>query len=260
MAERSRLSVNVNAVAYLRNRRTLPWPDPVDIAARAMEGGAKGITVHPRPDERHIGACDVAALALLFARRFADHEFCLEGYPEERFWALVERHRPHQVLLVPDAPGQTTSDHGWEIAAHRNLLREGCARIAALGLRPALFIDPYPDAARAAADLGAARVEIYTGPYGACYDDGDGARREADRIGETARAAHEAGLGVNAGHDLTCANIPALCERIPVLAEVSIGHGFVAEALAHGTREAVRRFRIALGEIAEDTGKGAARP
>lgn len=245
----SRLSVNVNAVAMLRNRRDLPWPSVTDLAAIAMEAGAKGITIHPRPDQRHIRHSDVFELAELIEDRFPQKELCLEGYPTREFLDLVEKSRPDQVLFVPDAPDQNTSDHGWRFDGDLADLRAAIACAKECAAAVSLFLDPDPTLPAQAAALGAERIEIYTGPYGGCYDDADAATRELDKAAATAEAARTAGLAVNAGHDLTVANIPPFISRMPFIREMSIGHGFVADALIHGFAESVHRFRRALGEI-----------
>lgn len=249
MSAVSRLSVNVNAIAMLRNRRDLPWPSVTGLAAIAMEAGAKGITVHPRPDERHIRKGDVFDLAELIEDRFPNKELCLEGYPSEDFMRLVEEARPEQVLFVPDDPEQTTSDHGWDFAGDTGLLETAIAASKEWAISVSLFCDPDPAAPEHAARVGAERIEIYTGPYGACYDDKTTAEKELERIALTASAARECGLGVNAGHDLTVDNIPALIAKAPFIREMSIGHGFTADALIYGFAESVNRFRKAMGEI-----------
>ncbi|WP_186391056.1 MULTISPECIES: pyridoxine 5'-phosphate synthase [unclassified Pannonibacter] len=245
----SRLSVNVNAIAMLRNRRDLPWPSVTGMAAIAMEAGAKGITVHPRPDERHIRKSDVFDLAELIEDRFPNKELCLEGYPTPEFLDLVEKARPDQVLFVPDAPEQTTSDHGWQFGADKALLKEAITAAREWAVTVSLFLDPDPALAPEAAAIGAERIEIYTGPYGACYDSPERAKLELDKVAATAEAARAAGLGVNAGHDLTVENIPALISRAPFIREMSIGHGFTADALIHGFAGSVQRFRKAMGEV-----------
>jgi len=249
MSAVSRLSVNVNAIAMLRNRRDLPWPSVTGLAAIAMETGAKGITVHPRPDERHIRKSDVFDLAELIEDRFPNKELCLEGYPSEDFMRLVEEARPEQVLFVPDDPEQTTSDHGWDFNGDIGLLETAIAASKEWAISVSLFCDPDPAAPEHAARIGAERIEIYTGPYGACHDDKVTAERELERIVLTASAARESGLGVNAGHDLTVENIPALIARAPYIREMSIGHGFTADALIYGFAESVKRFRKAIGEV-----------
>ncbi|MEM8702957.1 MAG: pyridoxine 5'-phosphate synthase, partial [Pseudomonadota bacterium] len=245
----SRLSVNVNAIAMLRNRRDLPWPSVTGLAAIAMEAGAKGITVHPRPDERHIRKSDVFDLAELIEDSFPNKELCIEGYPSEDFMRLVEEARPEQVLFVPDDPEQTTSDHGWDFAGDTGLLETAIAASKEWAVSVSLFCDPDPAAPEHAARVGAERIEIYTGPYGACYDDKAAAERELELIALTASAALECGLGVNAGHDLTVDNIPALIARAPFIREMSIGHGFTADALIYGFAGSVNRFRKAMGEV-----------
>ena len=245
---KTRLSVNVNAVAMLRNRRDLPWPSVTGLSRIALEAGAKGITVHPRPDERHIRRQDVRDLADMIKTDFPGKELCLEGYPDKRFLALCEEVRPHQVLFVPDEPAQTTSDHGWDFEVNDALLREVVGLMKKAGIRVSLFVDPSPDQPAKAAAVGAERIEIYTGPYGACYDDAKQAEACLDDLAATAEAAREAGLGVNAGHDLTPDNLPALIERVPYIDEVSIGHGFSADAMIYGFAESVRRFQASMGE------------
>ncbi|WP_306117772.1 MULTISPECIES: pyridoxine 5'-phosphate synthase [unclassified Roseitalea] len=245
----TRLSVNLNAVALLRNRRDLPWPSVTRLGRIALEAGAHGLTVHPRPDQRHVRFADLPALRALLDDGFSDAEFNVEGYPSEEFLALVEQHQPEQVTLVPDDPAQATSDHGWDFAAHADFLTRTVARLKRGGMRVSLFCDPDAGQAGVAAAraTGADRIELYTGPYGACYDDATGAARQLALLGETADAARAAGLGVNAGHDLTVDNLPGLVGRVPDLAEVSIGHGLTADALEFGMAGAVRRFLTVLG-------------
>jgi pyridoxine 5-phosphate synthase len=241
------LSVNLNAIALLRNRRDLPWPSVVGLGRIALEAGAHGLTVHPRPDERHIRRSDVTDISRLIVAEFPKRELNIEGYPDERFFDIVAEAEPDQATLVPDDPGQATSDHGWDVAENRELLRHAINRLRGLGVRVSLFIDAEPAPARAAAEIGADRVELYTGPYGAAHDDPPRAERELARLAEAAAAAREATLGVNAGHDLTVANLPALVARIPFIAEVSIGHGITADALTYGMAESVRRYLATAG-------------
>lgn len=243
-----KLSVNLNAIAYLRNRREVPWPSLEGLGRVALEAGAAGLTIHPRPDERHIRAADVPVLCHLLRREFPGREYNIEGYPDERFLRLVEANRPDQVTLVPDDPGQGTSDHGWDIVMNNGLLKDVIARLHAGGMRVSLFVDPDPYAPDLAKSVGADRVEIYTGPYGGALDPGQ-ARRELDRVVAAGRAAERAGLGLNAGHDLTRANLPPLVAALPNLAEVSIGHAIIADALTFGLAETVRQFRHATGDL-----------
>ena len=239
------LSVNVNAIAMLRNRRNLPWPSVEAIARIALEAGAHGITVHPRPDERHIRRSDVPVLARL-VRQFPGAEFNIEGNPDARFIELVESVRPDQATLVPDDVRQATSDHGFDIAAHRTFLSDVIARLKRSGMRVSVFVEAEPQLAAEARAVGADRIEIYTGPYGGTGDPAVRAR-ELERIVATGKAARDAGIGLNAGHDLTLVNLPPLVARLPNLAEVSIGHALTADALIYGMAETVRLYREACG-------------
>jgi pyridoxine 5-phosphate synthase len=241
------LSVNLNAIAMLRNRRDLPWPSVAGMGRIALGAGAHGLTVHPRPDERHIRRADVPRIAELIAEEFPDREFNIEGNPDARFVELVEAVRPAQVTLVPDDIRQATSDHGWSIAAHRSFLKDMIARLKASGPRVSLFVDAEPHVAELAAEVGADRVEIYTGPYGGAFDPAV-IEAELNKVVATGNAAKQAGLGLNAGHDLTLDNLPPLCRALPHLAEVSIGHALTADALIFGMAEAVRRYRAACGD------------
>jgi len=243
------LSVNVNAIAMLRNRRVLPWPSVVGMGRIALSAGAHGLTVHPRPDERHIRRADVPEIAALIATEFPDREFNIEGNPDARFVELVEAVKPAQVTLVPDDIRQSTSDHGWNIGAHQVFLKAIVARLKGAGMRVSLFIDAVPDAAHLAAEVGADRVEIFTGPYGGALDPGD-AERELEKVVMSGNAAKAAGIGLNAGHDLTLDNLPPLAAALPHLAEVSIGHALIADALVYGMADAVRRYRAACGNPA----------
>ncbi len=240
----AQLSVNLNAVAMLRNRRDLPWPSVTHLGRIALEAGAHGLTVHPRPDQRHIRFSDLPDLRALIDDAFPRAEFNIEGYPTEDFLQLVERTEPEQVTLVPDDPAQATSDHGWDFRNHHNLLAPIVERLKRRGMRVSLFADGDGDteAVALAKATGADRIELYTGPYGGCHDDSARAAIELEKLGKTADEAHRLGLGVNAGHDLTVANLAPLAARIPHLAEVSIGHGLTADALEFGMAETVRRF------------------
>jgi len=243
----AKLSVNVNAIAQLRNRRDLPWPSVTGMARVALDAGAHGITVHPRPDQRHVRFTDVGELRALLARDYPGREFNVEGYPTDHFLELVEEARPEQVTLVPDDPAQSTSDHGWDFAAHGERLAPIITRLKRGGMQVSLFVDADPAVIDGAVASGCDGVELYTGPYGACHDDPMAAAAAVERLGETADAALERGLYVNAGHDLTVDNLPALVARIPALAEVSIGHAITADALVHGLAASVRRYLDAGG-------------
>ncbi|MGP2493132.1 pyridoxine 5'-phosphate synthase [Mesorhizobium sp. PUT5] len=243
----AKLSVNLNAIAMLRNRRDLPWPSVIGLGRIALAAGAHGLTVHPRPDERHIRRSDLSGIRALVDDEFPQAEFNIEGYPSEEFLQLVERHQPEQVTLVPDDPSQATSDHGWNFAAQAAFLVPIVKRLKKGGFRVSLFADPDPDTVTIARDIGADRIELYTGPYGACHSDSEKAGNELERLGKTADAALAAGLAVNAGHDLVVDNLPPLVRRIPALAEVSIGHGLTADAMEHGMARTVERFLKACG-------------
>ena len=242
----SNLSVNLNAIAMLRNRRNLPWPRVTGIGAMALDAGAHGLTVHPRPDERHIRMGDVYDIAAMIESDYPGKEFNIEGYPGEDFLKLIEAVKPDQVTFVPDEPGQETSDHGWDIARDKDLLEAVVKQAQAAGCRVSLFINADQDAAKAAAAVGADRVEIYTGPYGALTDAAQ-INYELVRIEAAATAAISAGLAVNAGHDLTLENLPALMARVPAISECSIGHCFTADCLLYGVAGTVRRYLKQLG-------------
>lgn len=244
------LSVNLNAVAQLRNRRNLPWPSVTGIARVVLDAGASGITVHPRPDERHIRRSDVFELADLLAADYPSAEFNIEGYPSDDFLDLIEAVDPHQVTLVPDDPQQATSDHGWDFLGKGNFLTSVVQRLRLGRGRVSLFCDPDagPIGVAAAKATGADRVELFTGPYGACYDDPEAAERALDDLAVTCQAARAVGLGVNAGHDLTLENLPAFQLRLRGVAEVSIGHGLTADALLLGFEGATRRYISVLAD------------
>jgi len=244
----TRLSVNVNAIAFLRNRRNLPWPSVEHLGRIALEAGAYGLTVHPRPDERHIRKSDVPILSDMIRNEFPQAEYNIEGNPDANFVSLVENTGPDQVTLVPDDIRQATSDHGWNIATHHNFLTDVIGRLKSGRTRVSLFIDPDPELPFLAKEVGADRVEIYTGPYGGAFES-DEKQREFDKVIKTGVAAAEAGVGLNAGHDLTRDNLPALVEALPWILEVSIGHAITADALEFGMAEAVRLFRIACGDL-----------
>lgn len=243
----AKLSVNLNAVALLRNRRDLPWPSVTQLGRVALQAGAHGLTVHPRPDERHTRRSDLPELRALIDDEFPHAEFNIEGYPDEAFLRLVELNQPDQVTLVPDDPAQPTSDHGWAFEEQFDFLEPIVKRLKKDGFRVSLFANPEVAGMEAAKATGADRIELYTGPYGGCELGSEKAASELDLLGKAAEAALALGLDVNAGHDLTVANLPALAQRIPHLVEVSIGHGLTADALEYGMPETVRRFLGACG-------------
>lgn len=248
---RTALSVNLNKIALLRNQRAVGYPDVVAMGRIALRAGAQGLTVHPRPDERHVRRHDVFEISALVRSEFdASAEFNVEGYPSEPFLALVEEVRPDQVTLVPDSPEQATSDHGWPLPESVGFLAPVVARLKAAGMRVSLFVDDDPDAARAAAGTGADRLELYTGPYHEAYERGEG-QASLRRFASTAAAAAGAGLGLNAGHDLNLSNLAAFLAAVPEVREVSIGHALTSDALEMGMDAAVRAY---LAEIARAAG------
>jgi pyridoxine 5-phosphate synthase len=242
----TRLSVNVNKVALLRNTRHIGIPSVVRAATLCLEAGAAGITVHPRPDERHIRAQDVREVAALM-KRWPQAEFNIEGNPLHNLMGFVRDVRPHQVTFVPDGEGQFTSDHGWNLPEDAERLRPLIAEAHSFGARVSLFMDPSPEAMRFAREVGADRVELYTEPYAACW----GTPRQAEmlvRFAAAARAALAAGLQLNAGHDLNRDNLPDFLRAVPGVEEVSIGHALVADALEYGLPQTVRLYRRAIDD------------
>ena len=244
------LSVNLNKVALVRNTRHLGIPSVTRAATLCLEAGAAGITVHPRPDERHIRADDVHDLAVLL-KAWPDREFNIEGNPFHNLMDFVRQVRPHQVTFVPDSEGQFTSDHGWTFPQDAERLQPLIAEAKALGARVSLFMDPSPDA-MAAVDVmtavkavGADRVELYTETYASAY----GTSKEAEVLAAfkaTAQAALAAGLGINAGHDLNRDNLHTFLSTVPGVQEVSIGHALIADALELGYTETVRAYNACM--------------
>lgn len=230
--KKTRLSVNVNKIALIRNSRGGDKPHVVETARRCLEGGAAGITVHPREDQRHIRYQDVYELAAL-VKEFPEAEFNVEGTPNQKLLDVVCETKPHQCTLVPDLPGQLTSDHGWPVAQHQDELTQVTARLHEAGIRVSLFLDPEPSHLEAVKSVGADRIELYTGPYAEAFVLG---RQEqvVESFAATARAAIELGLEVNAGHDLDQKNLGYFILKVPGVKEVSIGHAFVCECLEEG--------------------------
>lgn len=235
----TRLSVNINKIATLRNARGGNMPDVQKAALDCERFGAEGITVHPRPDERHIRYSDVRSI-----RPTLSTEFNIEGNPIESFVDLVMEVVPNQVTLVPDAPDAITSNAGWNIPAHRDFLKHMCETFHSRGIRVSIFIDPDPAMAAAAREVGADRVELYTAAYAAEYQ--YGAERAIKPFVETAQAVREAGLGLNAGHDLNLENLHYFVKTIPWTDECSIGHALICDALYMGLEQSIKSY---LGEI-----------
>jgi pyridoxine 5-phosphate synthase len=244
----TKLSVNLNKIALLRNSRSLGIPSVTRAAEIVLGAGAEGITVHPRPDERHIRTQDVHALAELL-QAHPEAEFNIEGNPFENALDLVRAVRPHQFTLVPDDPAAFTSDHGWDLERDGEKLRPVIAAVKDLGVRVSLFMDANADAIAAAARVGADRVELYTEPYAAAFSTA-GEKGQLGLYAAAARAAGAAGLGVNAGHDLNQRNLPAFLSHVPGVLEVSIGHALVADALEEGLGRTVRNYLAAIARAA----------
>lgn len=235
----TRLSVNINKFATLRNARGGNNPDVLKVAADCERFGAEGITVHPRPDERHIRYDDVISL-----KQIVTTEFNIEGYPDTRYLDIIRKTLPAQATLVPDAPDAITSNSGWDTIRHADFLREIVKEIQTLGVRVSLFIDPVPRMVEAAAEVGANRIELYTEPFAREFE----VNRDiaVKPYVESARVAREAGLGVNAGHDLDLNNLGFLARAIPQLDEVSIGHALVCDALYYGLENTIQLYLKAL--------------
>ena len=237
---RTALSVNLNKVALVRNTRHLGIPSVTRAAALCLHAGAAGITVHPRPDARHIRADDVHALAQLL-KVWPDREFNIEGNPFHNLMDFVQLVRPHQVTFVPDSEGQFTSDHGWNFPQDAERLKPLIAQAKAWGARVSLFMDPLPEAMAAAKAVGADRVELYTESYASAFGSPDQARVLA-AFEATAQAALAVGLQLNAGHDLNRDNLGTFLRAVPGVLEVSIGHALVADALEMGYTDTVRAY------------------
>jgi pyridoxine 5-phosphate synthase len=238
------LSVNVNKVALLRNSRDNGLPSVLQACETALRAGAAGITIHPRPDERHIRRSDVADIAALM-QQWPAREFNIEGNPLHNLMDIIRAVRPHQATFVPDSMTQSTSDHGWDLAAQGEVLRPLIAECRSLGVRVSLFMDAEEDHMAAAKTLGADRVELYTESWAKAY----GSPQETAVLTQfqaAARAAAAAGLGVNAGHDLSLHNLRAFALALPELAEVSIGHALIADALELGLAGAVQAYLACL--------------
>ena len=234
------LSVNVNKVALVRNTRHLGIPSVTRAAQQCLEAGAQGITVHPRPDGRHIREQDVFDLQALL-QDWPQREFNIEGNPFHNLMEIVRQVRPQQATFVPDSEGQFTSDHGWNLAQDGERLRPLINECRALGVRVSLFMDPVPEAMAQVKALGADRIELYTEPYAAAWGHVTQVE-QLERYRAAAQAALDAGLGINAGHDLNRDNLADFLRGVPGVAEVSIGHALIADALELGYGATVRAY------------------
>lgn len=233
------LSVNINKIATLRNARGENVPDLLKVAADCEDFGAQGITVHPRPDERHVRRDDVLKL-----RPLVRTEFNIEGNPDERFMELVMMVRPTQVTLVPDAADALTSSAGWDVEAHFDFLSSIVERLRQGGIRSSIFVGTDLDNIRRAADTGTDRIELYTKPYADLYPADP--ERAVEPFVKAAELAHKCGLGVNAGHDLSLVNLEWFHRAVPRLSEVSIGHALICDALYLGLEETIHRYLACL--------------
>ncbi len=240
----TKLSVNLNKIALLRNQRDIGIPSVIEAAKTVIEAGAYGVTVHPRPDERHIRYLDVYELADML-----DVEFNIEGNPfTGRYMDIVCEVKPAQATLVPDDPGAVTSDHGWDIKGNKEKLAAAIEKLKAADIRVSLFMDADGDI-EMAREIGADRVELYTEPYATAFRTGEGLGEMMKLYSNAAKAAVAAGLGVNAGHDLNLKNLDTFCKEVPGVLEVSIGHALIAEALEMGLSKTVKEYIKILAEI-----------
>jgi len=243
----TKLSVNVNKVALLRNTRNIGIPSVVGAAQACIDAGSDGITVHPRPDQRHIRPSDVDDLAAMLTVEFniEGNPFAEEGEGYPGFLNIIRKTRPAQCTMVPDTPGQFTSDHGWDLAKDGGRLVPVLAELKDLGIRSSLFMDADCEQIARAGDLGADRIELYTEPYAAAFAAGDAAE-QIDRFAAAATKATECGLGLNAGHDLNLDNLPTFIRDVPNILETSIGHARIADARRMGYDAAVKAYLKAL--------------
>lgn len=242
----TKLSVNLNKIALLRNTRSLGIPSVVRAAETVIAAGAHGITVHPRPDGRHIRTQDVHDLANLLSQH-PGIEFNIEGNPFENLLDLVLKVRPHQCTLVPDDPAAFTSDHGWDIGKDAGRLTPVVKRLKAEGIRVSLFMDADIENIGRAADVGTHRIELYTEPYASAFGHTNEGR-ELERFASAAESAQRSGLGVNAGHDLNQHNLPRFLASVKNVLEVSIGHALIADALESGLSQTVHSYLAAMRE------------
>ncbi len=231
----TRLSVNINKIALIRNSRGGNLPDLLEVAQDCEIFGAEGITVHPRPDQRHIRYADIPEL-----KKIVRNEFNIEGNPTPEFMALVLQNKPHQCTLVPDDPAALTSDHGWDTIKHAGFLKDITAQLQSAGIRVSLFVDPDERFVEGAKAVGADRIEFYTGRYAHQFAQ-DRDKAVAPHI-SCARLANEIGIGVNAGHDLNLDNLRFYKDHVPGLLEVSIGHALICDALYFGLENTIQMY------------------
>ncbi len=235
----TRLSVNINKIATLRNARGGNNPDVIKVAQDCERFGAEGITVHPRPDERHIRYSDVIAL-----KKVVTTEFNIEGYPDTRYVGLIREVKPAQATLVPDKPDAITSNAGWDTVVHHDFLKQIVSELKSFGVRVSIFVDPNEAMVKGAAAVGADRIELYTEPYASHFHQSKEAAVKPYIT--AAEAAHQLGLGINAGHDLDLHNLAYLKNSLPNLDEVSIGHALICDALYYGLENTIQLYRRQL--------------
>lgn len=240
----TKLSVNLNKIALLRNQRDIGIPNVIESAKTVIEAGAHGVTVHPRPDERHIRYDDARRLKKMLAV-----EFNIEGNPfTGKLMELLHELRPDQATLVPDAPGANTSDHGWNMQQNKERLEPVIKQLKDLGIRVSLFMDPDTEGIKIAKEIGADRIELYTEPYASAFRTNDDLDQTLERFAAAARFANEMGLGLNAGHDLNLKNLNKFCSTVPGILEVSIGHALIAEAIEMGLENTVKEYLKVLAQ------------
>lgn len=240
----TKLSVNLNKIALLRNQRNIGIPDVAESAKTVIKAGAHGVTVHPRPDERHIRYDDARQL-----KKMLTVEFNIEGNPfTGKLTELLNELKPDQATLVPDEPGANTSDHGWNMQQNKERLAPVIRELKDLGIRVSLFMDPDTEGIKIASDIGADRIELYTEPYASAFRTNDNLEQTLERFAAAARFANEIGLGLNAGHDLNLKNLGIFCSTVPGIMEVSIGHALIAEAIEMGLENTVKEYLKVLAQ------------
>ena len=240
----TKLSVNVNKIALLRNQRNIGIPDVVESARTVIKAGANGVTVHPRPDERHIRYDDARRL-----KKILTVEFNIEGNPfTGKLMELLRELKPDQATLVPDEPGANTSDHGWNMKKNKERLQPVIKQLKDLGIRVSLFMDPDAEGIKIAKEVGADRIELYTEPYATAFRMKDKLEQTLEQFAAAARFANQIGLGLNAGHDLNLKNLGKFCSNVPGILEVSIGHALIADAIEMGLENTVKEYLKVLAQ------------
>ena len=240
----TKLSVNLNKIALLRNQRNIGIPDVIESARTVMKAGAHGVTVHPRPDERHIRYDDARQL-----KNILTVEFNIEGNPfTGKLMKLLHELKPDQATLVPDKPGANTSDHGWNMNQNKERLKPVVKELKDLGIRVSLFMDPDTEGIRMVKEIGADRIELYTEPYASAFRTNDNIVQTLEQFAAAGRFANEIGLGLNAGHDLNLKNLGKFCSTVPGILEVSIGHALIADAIEMGLENTVKEYLKVLAQ------------